>query len=253
MKRITLLASFSLFFLYLSAWSNQITLTRSGDWISINLNNQEKLGGMALALSFADLGDDLFCDFFSFDDTKLSYLGLKEVVIDNQDKTIMIFAIVLDEGYIPSGEGTMVRLKFTGQDSLKFEPTTIHHQDGISIVSSDSEELEFDFNPVYVSVEEEKNLNLPTQFVLFQNHPNPFNPYTDIRYSLPRESYVKLAIYNILGQKVKTLVDRKQASGFHTIGWDVKDKKGQEVATGIYFYKIEAEEFSQTKKMLLLK
>ncbi|KPL04607.1 MAG: hypothetical protein AMJ90_00090 [candidate division Zixibacteria bacterium SM23_73_2] len=253
MKRTLFSGILLILILYVSAWSNQINLTRSGDWITFKLDNQKDLGAIALPLKFADFGDDVFCDSFSFVDTKLSSLTLKEVIVDNNQKTVMVFAIVLDEEYIPSGEGALVRLKFSGEDSLEFESTTIHHQEGISIVDSDAEELEFDFDPVYVSVEEEKNPDLPTRFILFQNHPNPFNPYTDIQYALPENYHVNLSVYNILGQKVKTLVDTKKQAGFHSVLWDGKDHRGEDVATGIYFYKIKTEEFSQTKKMLLLR
>ncbi len=253
MKKIFFLTVFFLFLLFVSAWSNEITLTRSGDWITFNLNNQQSLGGIAMALEFADPGDDVSCDSFSFVDTRLSSIAFKDVIIDNDEKTVLIFAVVLDEDYIPSGEGALVKLKFSGEDSVKFESTTIFKQEGISVISSDAEELPFEFNPVYVSVEEEKKPDLPTQFVLFQNHPNPFNPYTDIKYALPKDSYVNLSVYNILGQKVKTLVDRKELKGFHTVRWDGKDERGQNTSTGIYFYKLKAGKYTQTKKMLLLK
>lgn len=95
--------------------------------------------------------------------------------------------------------------------------------------------------------------NLPKQFSLSQNYPNPFNPVTEIRYALPEECHAKLTIYNILGQKVKDLVDEYQPAGYKTVKWDGKDNKGVNVATGVYFYRLETEEFTQTKKMLLLR
>jgi flagellar hook assembly protein FlgD len=70
---------------------------------------------------------------------------------------------------------------------------------------------------------------------------------------LPADCYVKLTIYNLLGQKVRVLVDDHQSAGYKTVFWDGKDRQGTEVASGIYFYKIQAGAFVQTKKMLLLK
>jgi hypothetical protein len=93
----------------------------------------------------------------------------------------------------------------------------------------------------------------PDAFGLFQNHPNPFNPETEISYNLPHDSYVTLTIFNIVGQEVKTLVDGFQDAGHKSIRWDGKDNDGNKVSSGIYFYRIQAGEYSQTKRMVLLK
>jgi|GEM_PF-1278008 len=95
--------------------------------------------------------------------------------------------------------------------------------------------------------------SIPKTYELFQNYPNPFNPETQIRYDLPVSGHVKLTVYNVLGQKVKVLVDGIQDAGHKSVIWNGKDNAGQEVASGIYFYKIRAENFQKTKKMLLLK
>jgi fibronectin type 3 domain-containing protein len=95
--------------------------------------------------------------------------------------------------------------------------------------------------------------NVPLTFALNQNYPNPFNSETAIGYDLPKGSEVKITIYNILGQKVKTLVDEKQAAGHKRITWDGKNNMGQPVGSGMYFYRIEAGDFVQNKRMLLLK
>lgn len=95
--------------------------------------------------------------------------------------------------------------------------------------------------------------NLPRQFALHQNYPNPFNPNTKIRYDLPKPAKVELAIFNLLGQKVRTLVDEEQIAGFHSIRWDSRNDQGAPVASGVYLYRIRTSEFAQTKKMLLLR
>lgn len=94
---------------------------------------------------------------------------------------------------------------------------------------------------------------LPTDFALSQNVPNPFNPTTDISFALPKDAKVSLAIYNVLGQHVKTLVDDYMRAGQQTVSWDGTDGSGRTVASGVYFYKLNANEFSQTKKMMMLK
>lgn len=93
----------------------------------------------------------------------------------------------------------------------------------------------------------------PNQFVLHQNHPNPFNPKTDITYDLPIDCHVTLIIYNVMGQKVATLVDEYQFTGQKIVHWDGQDDSGNLVVTGVYFSRIQAGEFSQTKKMVMLK
>jgi hypothetical protein len=106
---------------------------------------------------------------------------------------------------------------------------------------------------VSTDVEEEENPTLPLTFSLSQNYPNPFNPQTVIEYSLPQKSHVTIAVYNVLGQRVKILKDELEEAGYKTVTWDGKDETGSEVASGIYFYRIQAKDFLKCKKMLLLK
>jgi len=94
---------------------------------------------------------------------------------------------------------------------------------------------------------------LPKIFSLDQNYPNPFNPSTIINFALPQAYDVSLEIYNILGQKVTTLIACHMEAGYHSVKWDGKNPMGQEVASGVYFYKIKAGEYTNSKKMLLLK
>ena len=89
--------------------------------------------------------------------------------------------------------------------------------------------------------------------ILYQNYPNPFNPETTISYQLPENSEVELAIYNLKGQKVKTLVNELLPAGQHSVVWDGKDDNGKSVSSGIYFYKLKTGNFEKTKKMILMK
>jgi hypothetical protein len=94
---------------------------------------------------------------------------------------------------------------------------------------------------------------LPERYELGHNYPNPFNPATFIEYNLPVRSEVKLYVYNLLGQKVATLVDRSQPAGKYRISWDGTDEGGRSVASGFYFYRIDADNYCEARKMLLLK
>lgn len=113
--------------------------------------------------------------------------------------------------------------------------------------------------PWPVDVKEGGRDEFAYSFNLFQNYPNPFNPETQIEYTLPNDSKVKLIIYNIMGQKVKTLVDQHQTAGHKRIHWDGRDDKGDDVASGIYFFRLEArstygkQKYAKAQKMLLLK
>ena len=97
------------------------------------------------------------------------------------------------------------------------------------------------------------NANLPKTFTLFQNQPNPFNPETQISYFLPRDCRVRVIVYNVLGQKVKTLFKGYQATGAHTLTWNGRSDKGNQLGSGIYFYQLQADTFVETKKMTLMK
>jgi hypothetical protein len=131
-------------------------------------------------------------------------------------------------------------------------------------------EGEKNFDSVEVSVcDKEGNLmgvektfksesNLPEGYALSQNYPNPFNPVTTIRFKVEGErlkdpTRITLKVYNLLGQLVKTLLDEEKFPGNYQVVWDGKDQNGEEVSSGIYFYKLKAKDYTETKKMVLLK
>ena len=94
---------------------------------------------------------------------------------------------------------------------------------------------------------------VPHQFALEQNYPNPFNPETNISFALPKTSHVELVIYNVLGQKVRTLVNQTLEAKVHTVKWDGRDDQGVAVPSGLYFYRLKSQQFTQTKRMLLVR
>lgn len=94
---------------------------------------------------------------------------------------------------------------------------------------------------------------LPTSFTLYQNYPNPFNAYTTVSFDLPSDSYVRITLYNILGQVVTELCDAYLEAGNHQLVWDGSDSKRKYVTSGVYFYRLQADDFDQTRKMLLMK
>lgn len=94
---------------------------------------------------------------------------------------------------------------------------------------------------------------LPHRYALDQNYPNPFNPVTTIAYTVETRGPVTIAVYNILGQPIVTIVDEVKPAGAHSVTWDGRDGEGDVMATGIYFYRIQAGDFIETRKMVLLK
>ena len=99
----------------------------------------------------------------------------------------------------------------------------------------------------------QKNSVLPHSYALHQNFPNPFNPVTSLRYDLPKQSFVTLTIYDLIGREITQLVNTTQEAGFRSVQWDATDSFGKPVSAGIYLYKITTGEFVQTKKMVLVK
>jgi len=97
------------------------------------------------------------------------------------------------------------------------------------------------------------DLPLPQSFSLSQNYPNPFNPTTTIEFKIASASRVSVDIVNMLGQKVRTLVDQDLSAGSYATEWDGVDDFGRKVASGVYLYRMKSGDFAETRKMTLLK
>jgi hypothetical protein len=111
---------------------------------------------------------------------------------------------------------------------------------------------------VTVTHSEDAVAEYPSDFILKQNYPNPFNPSTTIEYSLPVSADVKITIYNMLGQEVRTLLNESKIAGSHSVTWNARDKNDNSLSSGIYFYELRAsgldgKDFRQIHKMVLLK
>jgi hypothetical protein len=111
---------------------------------------------------------------------------------------------------------------------------------------------------IVVGIPDVEDLLIPTVYALAQNYPNPFNPSTIIEYSVPIASEVSLEIYNILGQRVKVLVNSEQVAGYYEVSWDGRNETGSTVGSGMYIYRMVArsrqgESFVQTRKMLYMR
>ena len=116
--------------------------------------------------------------------------------------------------------------------------------------------------PVFVGLTsaDKNKTSIPDKYTLSQNYPNPFNPGTTIEFGLPKEGFVKISIYDINGKLVSTLLSEQRGAGHHIIKWNAKDKSGNSLTSGIYYYKMEVSDpakagtgFQQTNKMILMK
>ena len=122
----------------------------------------------------------------------------------------------------------------------------VYQQNITSGISNDIYDIIFNYL-------ETKDVSTPYKINLHQNYPNPFNPTTLIRYDLPVNEHVSINIYDLTGKRVKSLVNTNQDAGYRSIYWNATNDLGQPVSAGMYIYTIQAGEFRQTKKMVLLK
>ena len=122
----------------------------------------------------------------------------------------------------------------------------VYQQNITSGISNDIYDIIFNYL-------ETKDVSTPYKINLHQNYPNPFNPTTLIRYDLPVNEHVSINIYDLTGKRVKSLVNTNQVAGYRSINWNATSDLGQPVSAGMYIYTIQAGEFRQTKKMVLLK
>jgi len=179
---------------------------------------------------------------YYFIDTDADFVGNFELCI-NYD----------DAGLSAQEEADLVLLHYSAGEWLDI---TISHNADSNIICGVTDNL----SPFAVGlpleplgVDENGKTIFPIKYSLSQNFPNPFNLTTIINYSLPHRTDVQISVYNILGQRVRNLLNDNKSAGDYSVIWDGLDEKGEAVSTGIYFYRIETDNFTESKKMLLLK
>jgi hypothetical protein len=150
---------------------------------------------------------------------------------------------------IPAGQHDVVTINYASTSSARTEDGEIKLVNAI-VVGEDASEMNVTIKSVGAV---SSNDALPSVRALSQNIPNPFNPTTEIAYSIPKSTQVKLEVLNILGQSVRTLVDDYKVAGNYSVIWDGRDNSQHSVASGIYLYRIAAGEYSETRKMVLMK
>jgi hypothetical protein len=159
---------------------------------------------------------------------------------------LKVIAADIDGGAIERSENTILNIpmEFRGQARDVSQVS----MDEIALAGANGDLVK------YIARTSHSEVNMiPASFALHQNYPNPFNPKTEIRFDLPEEGMVELAIYNLMGQKIRTLTSNHMTPGYHAIVWDGTNDIGSQVATGMYFYSLSSRTFHSTKKMLYLK
>ena len=239
--------------------------------VKLYLENTEGLAAGSVPLSFGKPGSDIVCTEVSFEGSRVEHF-LHYIQKDNDNKKVLIGVIraldqnILDE--LAPGEGLFATLKFESNKGCKPELSVINWQ------LSGSGKLYFHMtdakaNTFYREIVGEDQASRPVQlkqgfsedfaaprpaaFGLEQNYPNPFNPETAIRFSLSEASRVTLKVYNLLGQQVNTLVDEHRPAGEYAVPWNGKNDQNEDVASGVYFYRIKAGDYESVRRMTLLR
>jgi molybdopterin-binding protein len=268
MKR-TLLVTSILSLLLVPAWALAGTdaftankaLPSSGDDVVVPLDvtNSKPLVALDIPLQFSDGATLVSVDFTD----RVASFQFKNASIDQANRQVVIGLISMMASEAPDlapGSGPVANLHF------KLAPGVNGVQVNTVELTKPDHNLAFYYNdyssgrPEVKSIQPDAALgavvqseNVPKTYMLSQNSPNPFNPTTKISFALPATGNVRLSVFNVLGQQVKELVNGAMDAGVHEVIWDGKDNNGTTVASGIYFYKINANNFVDTKKMVLLK
>ena len=218
----------------------------------------ETLVGWSIPIRYKNPQTDIHVDSM-----KLKNVGNcpADTVVNRSAGTILFFSLCDFGGMVPPGTDTFATIYFRTGPS--WDPSIHNPLDtysfagqGLSFVDTHSNDIQPVYNPpgnLDVGDGHRGRSARPKSFWLYQNYPNPFNISTQIKYSLPQDAQVQLAIYNILGQKIKNFDLGHQTAGYKSVFWDGKDNSGDETASGIYFYRMVAGDFIQIKKMTLLK
>ena len=176
--------------------------------------------------------------------------------IDTGYIQILLFNTSLDT--IISGTGPIIEIPFYISPSAMAGDSTLLHIEEIILSDIDVNKIPARTIDSWlyfeeIGTEEDTFIPLHKRYKLFEASPNPFTGVTQIRYEIPEPIKVKITIYNLSGQKIAILVNENKKVGCYTVGWNGKDKHGKKVASGIYFYRLEAGDYTATKKMYLLR
>jgi hypothetical protein len=255
---------------------DRIAKVGSNEKVKVNvwLWRDEAIDSLVIPLTFWDAGNhDIFCDSVTFDKVVGGSNGFD---VDNVAKKVLLWAKEIDEPHaVPIRRDTLATIYFhTGLswnpdinvpiDTTTFETKATYNlkffQLGFGPSPSPIEWIPIFFEGT-LEVEQVPGANTLEDYALFQNYPNPFNTATTIRFSIPDISQVNLEVYNILGQRIKTLLENTSMSkGAYKVDWNGRDETGRMSSSGIYFYRltilakdVEKSAISKVGRMVFLK
>ena len=195
-----------------------------------------------------NLNVDEYTGLFTWDPPDLppcSREGDKTKAIEATSRDLLGYNVYLDDMVEPIGSTTFTEWQYVDLVYLQ------EYIAGVSAVYDEGESIVVEFPFTYLGTGAGNDIPLITE--LSGNFPNPFNPDTEIKFSIKDPGHVTLNVFNIRGQLVKTLVNEKLEPKHYSVIWDGKDNSGKSVSSGIYFYKMKAEKYTSTKKMILMK
>ena len=170
------------------------------------------------------------------------------VKVLSEDNHVVGAAEIIEGGYLRNSAVYGDDVTTEDIDGLKAGEKIAFAYDGDTLTSH------VQFNPMsFHDVKLDYDTFLPTTFALYQNHPNPFNPITTIRYDLPEDGPVSIIIYDLMGREIKTLVKQVSAPGRYSVNWNGRNQWGKQIASGMYFYRMETPKFQSVKKLIFLK
>jgi hypothetical protein len=248
-----------------SLWVANVTANRGQHVaVDVNLYNERNTKIVELALSLGN--DRLIFDSVSFNGTRGAAASSKTYQTDPTSHSLYVGIDYGDATPLAPGTGVVAQLHFTVANDAPDTTITIDSttylsllSTGLTLTSADANvHLTPIFRPGSVAIQISTDVNdhdwpLPDAYALAQNYPNPFNPTTEIEFSLPTNGRVTLNVYNVLGQQVRQLVEGNLPAGSHRVTFDARSSSGEPLSSGIYFYRLTAGTFAQTRKMLFVK
>jgi PKD repeat protein len=192
---------------------------------------------------------------------KISAISLLcDTGIGHEERWIHRFQIAVSNSGIEDGDFQVVldTVKIGGgAETFSFEPVNATFVKLVVLSPAEGMvqlgELQIFYQQSTPTMVADKNLLVPDKFALAQNYPNPFNPTTTIKFEVPQSCKIKVAVYNLLGEEIKTLINDSVAPGKYAVVWDGTNNSGTSVASGMYFYMLSSKEFRVIKKMILSK